>query len=128
MTHNYAAAVSRDGRFWLIAVTRDGVTFGLTQARKLGEVEPMARDLIATILDEPADAVPLTITFASEIAELTTPVFAARANAETAKGRAEDATRAAARQLLDKGVSVRDAATLLGVSASWVSVLTRHAA
>ncbi len=57
MKPTYTAAVTRDGRFWLIRI--DGV--GQTQARDADEIEAMARDLIATVLDRDADSFALTI-------------------------------------------------------------------
>lgn len=44
----YTAHAERDGRFWLVHVPEIDQW---TQARNLREVEPMARDLIATLLE-----------------------------------------------------------------------------
>jgi hypothetical protein len=52
----------RDGRWWLVRVP--GV--GITQARRLSEVEPMARDLIATVLDVAADSFEVRVVNAGE--------------------------------------------------------------
>lgn len=59
----YRAEVSRDGKFWLIHVS------GLdrwTQARTYGEIESMARDLIAIVNGVPEDSFELTISIRSE--------------------------------------------------------------
>ncbi len=45
--NEYTAKVTKDGRFWLISIDE----IGMTQARTEAEIEPMARDLIACVLD-----------------------------------------------------------------------------
>lgn len=128
MTH-YEASVVRDGRFWLITVHADGARFGLTQARTLAEVEPMTRDLIATVLDADDPAVfDVSFVYAPEISGMVQRVEQARLQARAARDAADGEARAAARALLDAGVSTRDAAVLLHVSPGWVSVLAREAA
>lgn len=54
----YRAEVTRDGEFWSVRVPEIGRT---TQARTPGEIEPMARDLIAVMEDIPADSFGLEI-------------------------------------------------------------------
>lgn len=58
-TTTYAATVTRAGAYWHVAIA--DVPMGYTQARRLAEVEPMARDLIATLLDVPADSFALVV-------------------------------------------------------------------
>ncbi|HRD60937.1 MAG TPA: hypothetical protein PLZ93_01160 [Nocardioides sp.] len=49
----YQATVERDDRWWLVQVPALGYS---TQAESREDVEPMARDLIATVLDiDPED-------------------------------------------------------------------------
>lgn len=121
--NTYTATVTRDDRFWMIRVK----DVALTQARKLVEVEPMARDLIATWFDVPADSFGLTIEYAPEIAGPVARAADLRQTATTAKSAAEYATAEAARILVKQGVSTRDAAQLLNVSAGWISVITATA-
>jgi hypothetical protein len=52
--HEYEVAVYRDGRWWMIHV-REIDQF--TQARHAGEIELMARELIAVSTDQPMDTV-----------------------------------------------------------------------
>ena len=60
MSNTYKANVTRDGKWWMIDVPElDAVT----QARNEGEVQVMARDLIATILDCPVDDVAVDLNF-----------------------------------------------------------------
>ncbi|AYR01160.1 HicB-like antitoxin [Mycobacterium phage LeMond] len=54
----YTARVSRGERYWVVYVPEIDQT---TQARTDDEIEPMARDLIATYLDVPATAVAVTV-------------------------------------------------------------------
>lgn len=56
---HYRAKVSRDGKFWLIYVPKID---RWTQARNLGEVETMARDLIAIMDEVRPDSFELAIT------------------------------------------------------------------
>lgn len=54
----YRAEVTRDGKYWSVRVPEIGRT---TQARTPGEIEPMARDLIAVMEEVPADSFRLKI-------------------------------------------------------------------
>jgi hypothetical protein len=54
----YTAEVERDGKFWMIRVPEIDY---LTQARDVREIERMARDLIATVEDIPADSFELAV-------------------------------------------------------------------
>lgn len=119
----YHVVVSRGGKFWFVQV-RD-LPMGMTQARRIAEVEPMARDLIASLLDIPPDSFELTIRFEGDLADHAAVAIEARAAARAATERAEAEAREAARYLVDQGLAVRDAAALLQVSPGWVSVLTR---
>lgn len=110
----YRASVERDGRFWMVRV--EGV--GTTQARHLRELDAMARDLVAVMTDVEPDQVDLEYDFvlpgsvrrhlerAAELRE-----ESARANSASAA-----AVRAAAHELADDGLTVRDIGRLLGVS------------
>lgn len=51
--HAYEVKVERDGKFWLISVPEIGQ---VTQARFPGEIELMARDLIAIWLEITPDS------------------------------------------------------------------------
>lgn len=55
---NYDAVVTRDGRWWMIEVPE---VDGLTQARRLDEVEKMAREYIAVTLDLPISQVAASV-------------------------------------------------------------------
>jgi hypothetical protein len=120
----YRVNVSRSGKFWFVQVP--DVPMGMTQARRIAEVQPMARDLIASLLDIPPDSFELAIRFEGDLADHAAVAIEARALARAAAERAEAESREAARYLVDQGLAVRDVAALLQVSPGWVSVLTRE--
>lgn len=111
----YQAKASRDGKYWLVYVPEIDKH---TQARSLGEVEPMARDLIATWLDIEPDS--FAVTPQVELpAEATRHLEqAAKYRMEAAEAQAEAAReyRFAALSLREKGLTVRDVGAALGVS------------
>jgi hypothetical protein len=121
----YNAIVSRVGRWWHIVVPKAG-PLAMTQARRLSEAEYMARDLVATLLEIPADSFDVTIQLKDAvILKAAKPATKARAEADAAEQRATEAMRQAARELVAAGLPVRDVATVLKISPSWVSALTR---
>lgn len=100
------------------AQDRGQLGFDEPQARALGDVESMARDLIAIMEDIPADsfALDVIISLPAEIqveldrsAELRE--VAARSQAEAAR-----LARLAARHLRDQGLPLTDVGSALGVS------------
>lgn len=111
----YTARVERDGRFWLVHVPEID---RYTQARNLREVEAMARDLVAVMLEVEPDSFELDIEL-----ELPEPVRAhlaaaerLRAESTRANAAAAEEARAAARGLAAAGLPVRDIGIALGVS------------
>ena len=114
--HTYKVMVERDGRFWLIQVPEVN---GATQARKVSEVEVMARDYISIMIgDVPPDSFDLAVEWllpsgaaehmarAAKLREV-----ARRANAESA---AE--SRLGARALQAAGLSIKDIGAVMGLS------------
>ncbi|MGV0653753.1 hypothetical protein ABQE48_07715 [Mycolicibacterium thermoresistibile] len=59
MTHEYRVEIERDDRWWMIHVPE---LDELTQARRLGEAEQMARELIAVSTGTPIADVAVRIT------------------------------------------------------------------
>jgi predicted transcriptional regulator len=90
----------------------------LTQARSLAKIEPMARDLIATVLDATEDdfEVAVEYTLPGSVSELVRQARGARAWLEAAQDLWQEQSAAAARDLADNGYSLRETATLLGLS------------
>lgn len=110
----YKGTARRDGRLWFVEV--DGI--GATQARNLADVEEMAVDLVAVVLE--VDAADVTVDIA---VELPREVKAELAKAEALRERAAQAnseaarhSRIAVRKLTGSGMTVRDAGRALGIS------------
>jgi len=121
----YTARCRRIGDWWAIEVPQlRGVH---SQARRLDQVEAMAREAIALLRDVPADSFDVRVEpHLDPDAEAT--VAAATTASQKARGAAEDASRLqreAARALVGKyRLTVRDAGTLLRLSPQRVSQLT----
>lgn len=116
-TEVYTVQVSREGKWWMVYVpTLDA----LTQARRLAEVEDMARSLIALTLDVPAESVRLRVELEAiedlRVTERLDQLSADRADAEQATTRFRQRQRTLAHDLSAKGLTVRDIGNLLGVS------------
>lgn len=114
----YDITVTRDGRWWMIEVP---AIDGLTQARRVSEIEDMARSLIAVTLDVAMSQVEIgeTHVIVPSLGDITAyrdAVAAARAEAEAAEARASKVMREKAHALVDADVPLRDAAAMLGVS------------
>ncbi|MCX4387091.1 hypothetical protein OG777_09125 [Micromonospora peucetia] len=89
-----------------------------SQARRLDQVEGMARDAIALMLDVDPHSFDIDVQ-----PDLPQEVTRARSELRKAEESAEEATVTAARALLAKGYTVRDAGALLGISPQRVSQL-----
>jgi len=126
VTTTYAVTVTRVDGFWAIEVP--GTRFGHTQARKLGEVEFMARDLLAAIHDVPADSFELSIKWPVDMAAYAEAVESARTKARKAQKAAEDVTLKAVRDLKRQGLSVRDTAAVLHLSPARVGQIVKEIA
>jgi predicted RNase H-like HicB family nuclease len=116
----YTAVCRRAGDWWAISVPEiKGVH---TQARRLDQVEAMARDAIALFLDVTPDSFAMEVR--PEVPAEAVEAVAARKAAREAETWADKLTRAAATALLAKGYTVRDAGALLNISPQRVSQLT----
>lgn len=119
--HEYVATATREGRWWVVSV--DGV--GVTQSRSLREAPHAARGLVAAMLDVNEESVQVTVNADLDpgIAAQVTSARQQVAQAERERAAAACASRAAARALIDLGLTGADAATILGVSPQRVSQL-----
>lgn len=121
----YDITVERDGRWWMITVPEiDQVT----QARRVSEIEDMARSLIAISTDTPLSEVGVKVASIvlpgiGDVLDTAHRIEELRHRAEDLESQASDAAKQYARTLTGEGVPVRDAATLLGVSPQRVSQL-----
>lgn len=119
----YEVVAVRSGKWWALEVV--GLRMGLTQARRLSEVDMMVREVIAGLTDAPEDSFDITVRVDVPAAEFVAVADHLQAEAEEAKSAAETATRVAALALVASNIPVRDVATMLHVSPAWVSVLTK---
>lgn len=123
---NYKIEVHRDGRWWMIVVPELGQ---ITQARRISEIEDMARSLIAVSTDAPMSEVAVQVTSITladgdDILGSAEEIQQLRRQAHSLEATAADAARAYALKLTAAGIPVRDAATLLHVSPQRISQLT----
>jgi hypothetical protein len=120
----YDVEVTRDGRWWMIAIP---AVDGLTQARRLDEVNDMARSYIAIQTDVALSTVELgnvTVCVGGEdVAKDIDELRELKRIADEAAARAAEALRGMARRLASEDVPVRDIGSVLGVSHQRVSQL-----
>jgi predicted RNase H-like HicB family nuclease len=126
----YRVTAARSGRWWAIEVPElRGVH---SQARRLDQVEFIARAAIALMLDLPEDAFDLTIepdlTSLGALQAAIEEALQAREAAELAQDRASTAMRHAVGEIRSSGYTSRDAGMLLGVSNQRISQIERQAA
>lgn len=125
----YEVTVSREGRWWMVAVPEID---GLTQARRLDEVERMAREYIAVSTDVPVSKVAVDVSGIEaggrDLLEAKTLVDGLRRRAKDLEALVAELTREVASVLTDVDVPVRDVSSVLGVSHQRVSQLVQSAA
>jgi hypothetical protein len=124
MKPTYQVKVWQEGDWWLARVVAasegaDRAPFNaITQARSLAKIESMGRDLIATILD--ADEADFDVEFEyvlpGDVGELVCQAKGARAWLDAAQDLWQERSTVAAHALAEKGYSLRETATLLGLS------------
>ncbi len=126
MSTTYTATAVREGRWWDIQVPEVG---GHTQARRLSDIQTMARELIAVTLDVPLSAVAVTVDITKvgsveNVSERAAAIIQARRQA--AELEQWQLTQAAelARELTAAAVPLRDIGTILDVSFQRVHQLT----
>lgn len=117
----YTAIAGRGEKYWLVRILGLGAypNEGLpTQARSLADVEPWARDLIATYLDIPTDSfdVDVQIELPDSVRYHLDLAAKLRREASDAQTAAAEEYRRAAAELKDAGLTVRDIGAALGIS------------
>lgn len=126
---SYKVRYERDPSGWWI-VTIPEVQGCRTQGRSIAEGRKRIREALASFIDEAAadraklvDDIRLPAAVKRKLREVT----ASRLRAERSKEKAQDVTRVAASQLTRRaGLSVRDAAEMLGISHQRVQQLAGH--
>lgn len=113
----YTAVARRSGDWWAISVPAlKGVH---TQARRLEQVEAMAREAIALMLD--TDPVDITVGVQAELPAAAEDALAARRRAREAEKLAEQTTTDAVAVMLSEGYTVRDVGAMLDLSPQRIS-------
>ncbi|MEU4195731.1 hypothetical protein AB0E69_27775 [Kribbella sp. NPDC026611] len=124
----YEVTVSRDGRWWMVSIPE---LDGLTQARRLDEVEQMAREYIALATDVPLSRVAVEVAGIEadgrDLLEARTLVDGLRRRAMDLEALVAVLARDIAAELTTANVPVRDVSTVLGVSHQRVSQLVQAA-
>ncbi len=123
MRSSYTVSAERNGEWW--AITVDELRGVFSQARRLTQVESMARDAIALFLDVPADSFDLSVRekLAPDVALVVAAAKEARAAAIAHQEVASERSRAAARTLAAQGLAQRDIGRLLDLSHQRVAQL-----
>jgi hypothetical protein len=121
----YRVMAKRWAHGWELHIDGEGVT----QSRSLSEADSMVRDYIALMHDVAADSFDVEIIpeVGGGLDDAVRTAREAVASAETARRSAAQASRAIAGRLRSAGLSGRDIAMVLGVSAQRVSQLLRDA-
>jgi DNA-directed RNA polymerase specialized sigma54-like protein len=122
----YTATVTREGKWWMISVREID---GLTQARRLSEVEEMARELVAVSTGSKLSDVAVEIKYADiddlHLNESLTTIHREKAEAAALEAEAIKKTKTLVRSLVDRAVPLRDIGAMLGLSFQRVHQLAK---
>jgi DNA-directed RNA polymerase specialized sigma24 family protein len=109
----YNVTVEREGKFWLVRA--EGVT-GLTQARRFGEVELMAREYISLVQDEELESVTIGSVSVAGVSDQIAKAAAEREHARELESTATARVRTAVARLRAESVPLTEIGQILGVS------------
>jgi hypothetical protein len=118
----YVATVVREGRWWVITVK--GV--GVTQARRLADVERQAAGLVEAMTGETGATIKADVKIPTQAHDDVVEARRLTVAAAQAQLEAAERIRAAVRHLLESGMSQADVGTILGVSRQRVTQLAGH--
>jgi predicted RNase H-like HicB family nuclease len=115
--NKYQVVITRDGRWWMISVPEID---GLTQARRLADVEQMARELIAVTLDVRLSEVAVEVTFGDidgiPVGSCIEAISSEKAEAARLEEDAAAKTKTLVKELVAHNVPLRDIGAMLGLS------------
>jgi len=130
MKPNYLVRAVRSGRWWAIDVPELRGVF--SQARRLDQVEFMAREVIALMLNVSEDSFDITVEpdldSLGGVREAIEAALRERERASAAQDAASSTMRHAVSEVRASGYTSRDAGLLLGVSNQRISQIERQAA
>jgi predicted RNase H-like HicB family nuclease len=112
----YGVTAQRDGRWWFVRVPE--VPGAITQARRLHQVEAMAREVVSLLLEVPPDSFDLDVrpSIPEDVRAELTRARDLQRQAERSQAEAASLVRDAARKLRAQGLTVADVGAVLGVS------------
>lgn len=117
MNKTYATQVARDGKWWMIQIPEID---GLTQARRIADVEQAARELVAVTLDVRLSEVAVNIRYQDvagvSVGEQLHVINEEKAEAARLEEDAAAKTSQLVRALVEQKVPVRDIGAMLGIS------------
>jgi hypothetical protein len=126
---SYRYQVLREDRWWIVRVPDLGL---VTQARRLPDVERLVRSIIALHTGTEPDDFDVVraeaVGLPTSVADLVRRATDARSGLERAVVDTARITEHAARVLVDEGITLRDAGSLLGLSHQRVAQLVGGAA
>jgi hypothetical protein len=122
---SYDVTVTREAPYWVAVV--GGVRGGATEARRLDRLETEVRDLLAGMLDVDEDSFELRWHYEPALGQAAKALHKlqkSRLQYETSRAAYDESQAAAVAELRAAGLSLRDAAHLLGISFQRVQQLT----
>lgn len=122
MAKDVTARVTRSEGWWAISVEEIPGLF--TQARRLDQVANMVRDA-ASLLGVEVDAVEVLPVLDSDSQRMLEELVAARREAEEKRRISSSLTRQIIRRFREEGLTLRDIASLVGLSQQRVAVLSK---
>lgn len=122
MAKDVTACVTRSEGWWAISVEEIPGLF--TQARRLDQVANMVRDA-ASLLGVEVDAVEVLPVLDSDSQRMLEELEAARREAEEKRRISSSLTRQIIRRFREEGLTLRDIASLVGLSQQRVAVLSK---
>ena len=122
MAKDVTARVTRSEGWWAISVEEIPGLF--TQARRLDQVANMVRDA-ASLLGVVVDAVEVLPVLDSDSQRMLEELEAARREAEEKRRISSSLTRQIIRRFREEGLTLRDIASLVGLSQQRVAVLSK---
>jgi predicted RNase H-like HicB family nuclease len=124
----YEVTARRDGRWWFVRVPE--VPGAVTQARRLDQVEAMAREVVSLLLEVAPDSFDLDVRAAipDEVRAELARARDLQRQAERTQAEAATLVRDAARKLREQGLTVADVGAVLGVSFQRASQLLEQRA
>jgi len=112
----YVARCERDGNWWVVEV--EGLRGGVTQAKRLDQVEAVVREVVGLLRNVPEDSVDVRVEpiLGGDLSPEVTSVLQLREEANAIQERASSAMQAAVSGLAARHLSLRDIGTILGIS------------